>query len=86
MITTTPITQSFQFESLEIGDYLACEFHQNVHDYPNVYRFKIFKVVEVKTRTKEIILQTKNNIYFNYEMYSNGQSNLKSAVLITQKP
>jgi hypothetical protein len=85
MITTTPITQSFQFESLKKGDYLACEFHQNVHDYPKVYRFKIFQIVKVRNDTKEIILQTKNNIYFNYEMYANGQSNLKSAVLIDQK-
>jgi hypothetical protein len=74
------------FESLQKGDYLACEFHRDVHDYPRKsFRFKVFQVVEVKTRTKEIILQKKNNIYFNYGMFidpSDGASNLKSALLI----
>lgn len=74
------------FESLEKGDFLACEFHRDVHDHPKKpFRFKVFQIVEVKKRTKEIILQNKNNLYFNYGMFidpSDGASNLKSAVLI----
>jgi hypothetical protein len=74
------------FESVKKGDFLACEFGRDVHDYPRKsFRFKVFQVVEVKTRTKEIILQKKNNIYFNYGMFidpSDGASNLKSALLI----
>ena len=74
------------FESLKPGDFLACEFHREVKDHPRQpFKFRVFQIAEVKTRTKEIILQRKNNLYFNYGMFidpSDGASNLKSAVLI----
>lgn len=82
MIKTVEITKSFDFETLKKGDNIACEFHRDLHDYPKKYRFKVFQIVKVRTDTKEIILQTKNNLFFNYEMFANGESNLKSAVLI----
>ena len=49
------------------------------------FKFKVFEIVEVKIRTKEIILQKKNNLYFNYGMFIDdwdGGSNLKSAILL----
>jgi hypothetical protein len=70
------------FEELKKNDFVACEFHRDVHDYPKQYRFKVFKIVNVRTDTKEVILQTKNNIYINYKMFVNGDGNLKSAFLI----
>lgn len=70
------------FESLKPGDFVACEFHRDVHDYPKQYRFKVYPIEKVRTDTKEVILQRMNNIYFNYETFVNGGSNLKSAVLI----
>ena len=86
MIHTKELKTIEDFELLKKGDSLACEFHRDVHDYPRKsFRFKVFEIVEVKTRTKEIILQTKNNLYFNYGMFvdpSDGSSNLKSATLI----
>ncbi len=83
MIYTKVLKKIEDFENLNIGDDIACEFHRNVHDHPTTYRFKVFKIVEIKKHTKEIILQKKNNIYFNYEMFINGESNLSNAVLIT---
>jgi len=82
MIKTIEITKSFDFETLKKGDYLACEFHRDLHDYPKKYRFKVFEIVKVRIDTKEIILQTKNNLFFNYEMFIKGEGNLKSAILI----
>lgn len=86
MIQTKELKTLEDFESLQKGDTLACQFHRDVHDHPRKsFRFKAFEIVEVKTRTKEIILQTKNNIYFNYGMFidpSDGISNLKSAFLV----
>jgi len=82
MINVKPLTKIEDFESLKPGDFVACEFHRDIHDYPKTYRFKVFPIVKVKTDDKEVILQTKNNIYFNYEMYVNGESNLKNAILI----
>lgn len=84
MITNKELKTINDFESLKKGDYLACEFHRDIHDYPKKYRFKVFSIVKVKLHTKEIILQTKNNVYFNYEMFVNGESNLKNALLIKQ--
>ena len=83
MINTKELKTIEDFESLKKRDTLGCEFHRDMHDYPKQYRFKVFPIVKVRTDTKEVILQTKNNIYFNYKMFVDGESNLKSAVLIT---
>lgn len=80
MIQGKDLREIQDFESLKKGDYVACEFHRDIHDHPKKYRFKIFPIVKVRTDTKEVILQTKNNIYFNYQMFVDGESNLKSAV------
>jgi len=84
MICGNNLTTKQDFENLKKGDFIACEFHRDVHDHPRKsFRFKVFEIVEVKIRTTEIILQTKNNLYFNYGMFidpSIGQSNLKSAM------
>jgi len=86
MIQCQELKTVADFEGLQKGDTIACEFHRDVHDFPRKsFRFKVFEIVEVKRRTKEIILQTKNNLYFNYGMFidpSDGESNLKSAVLL----
>jgi hypothetical protein len=86
MITVKKLETEEDFASLQKGDILACEFHRDVHDGPRIkFRFNTFKIAEVKTRTKEIVLQKKNNIYFNYGMFidpSDGVSNLKSALLL----
>lgn len=83
MINYKPLRKESDFIELKKGDIVACEFHQNVHDYPKKpYRFGVFTVVENKASHTEIILQTKNNIYFNYKMYLNGESNLKNISLI----
>lgn len=70
------------FENLKKGDLVACEFHRDIHDYPKKYRFNVFPIVKVKIDTNEVILQTKNNVYFNYKMFVNGESNLLSATLL----
>lgn len=86
MITIKQLKTLYDFESLNKGDIIACEFHREVQDHPRKpFRFKVFEIVEVKIRTKEIVLQKKNNLYFNYGMFidpSDGKSNLKSAVLL----
>jgi len=84
MITTKPLTSIEDFKGLEKGDIVACEFYRNIHDHPKApYRFGVFTIALNKTEAKEIILQVKNNIYFNYEMYCNGESNLKNIILIS---
>jgi len=85
MIQTKELKTISDFESLKKGDVIACEFHRDMEDYPKKFRFKVFEIVENKSRTKEIILQKKNNLYFNYGMFldpSDGASNLKNAVLL----
>lgn len=69
MITTKPLTKIEDFENLKKGDWVACEFYRDVHDYPKQYRFNVFQIVEVKE--DEIILTKKTNVYFNFRMYVN---------------
>lgn len=82
MITIKELKTLEDFENLQKGDFLACEFHRDIYDCPKEYRFKVFAIALIKKQTKEVILQTKNNVYFNYRMFLNGQSNLKQAILI----
>jgi len=89
MIVTKELKTLEDFEALKKGDTIACEFKRNVHDDKKTYRFKVFEIYDVLPRTKEIVLQKKNNIYFNYGMFidpSDGASNLESAILIGASP
>ena len=85
MIIQKGLTTIEDFENLKRGDKLACEFYRNMHDYPKKpYRFNIFSIAKVRKDTKEVILQVKNNLYFNYEFFVNGKKgNLKQAILIS---
>lgn len=84
MIKSKELKTIKDFECLQKGDFVACEFHRDVQDYPKKsFRFKVFEIFDVNTRSKEIVLQKKNNLYFNYGMFidpSDGVSNLKSAI------
>jgi hypothetical protein len=84
MIHTKELKTKEDYEALKKGDVIACEFNRDMHDYPKKsFRFKVFEISEAKHRTNEIIVQKKNNLYFNYDMFLSGESNLKSAVLIS---
>lgn len=86
MIQVKELKTSEDFINLKKGDIVACEFHRDVNDYPKKYRFNVFKVVENKESYCEIILQKKNNIYFNWKLFLNeieGESNIKSIVLLS---
>lgn len=72
------------FENLKKGDIVVCEFHRDNYKGNKRTRFNTYEIVENKKRTHEIILQHKNNVYFNYMMYLNGASNLKDIALITK--
>ena len=85
MIETNQIKTMEDFESLKKGDTVAVEFNKNIHDYPKKpYRFGIFKIFLNKRDTKELILQKKNNIYFNYKMFVKGESICNEVLLIKQ--
>lgn len=55
------------FVNLKKGDFVACAFYRNIPFYGT--RFRTFEIHENKEQHKEIILERKNNIYFNYEMF-----------------
>lgn len=80
MIQVTELKTIADFEALKKGDYVACEFHRDV--YPKKIRFGVFKIALNRADTKEIILDKKDNVYFNYHMFVRGESNLKSAQII----
>lgn len=80
MIQGKSLIKLEDFEALKKGDYIACEFHRDV--YPKKIRFGVFEIAMNKSNTTEIILNKKDNIYFNYKMFVEGESNLKSATLI----
>ena len=85
MIQTKDIETIEDFKQLKKGDLVAVEWKRDMYFGNKESRFGTYKVVENKERTMEIILQAKNNVYFNYSMFLNpeiGISNLKSIVLL----
>ena len=85
MIKTKELKTIDDFKSIKKGDIVACEFKLDISDYPKKYRFNVFKVYDNLLDMNELILQKKNNVYFNYQMFCNGESILKSAILITNE-
>lgn len=79
---TKELTTLEDFENIKKWDFLACEFHRNIPFYRT--RFRVFEVFQNKEVHNEIILERKNNIYFNFKMFIDWGSNLKSAMLISE--
>lgn len=85
MIQVKDIETLEDFQRLKKGDLVAVEWKRDMYFGNKEKRFGTYEVFENKERTTEIILQTKNNVYFNYSMFLNpeiGISNLKSIVLL----
>ena len=85
MIQVKDIKTLEDFQRLKKGDLVAVEWKRDMYFGNKEKRFGTYEVVENKERTTEIILQTKNNVYFNYSMFLNpeiGISNLKNIVLL----
>lgn len=77
------LTTIEEFENLKQGDIVVVEYDEK-QPYWNkkMQGIKSYNIHSVKTRQKELILQIKNNHYFNYEMYLNGTSVVKNAYII----
>jgi len=88
MITYTALTTIEDFENIITGDFLAVEWHRDSYIGNKKCRFAVYQVHENlkhSTGYTEIVLQKKNNVYFNYKMFLNpelGISNAKNVVLI----
>lgn len=85
MIQVKDIETLEDFQRLKKGDIVAVEWKRDMYFGNKQKRFGTYEIVENKERTNEIILQVKNNVYFNYNMFLNpeiGISNLKSIVLL----
>ncbi len=81
MIECKELKTAEDFESLEKGDFVACEFHRDIHDHPKKYRFRVFQIVKVKTddaikfmqlgfNQTESVKMAKETILNNYKIFS----------------
>lgn len=79
------LTTIEEFENLKPGDIVVVEYDEK-QPYWNreMQGIKSYNIHSVKTRQKELILQIKNNHYFNYEMYLKGTSVVKNASIVLQ--
>ncbi len=86
MIQTKDIEKLEDFKRLKKGDIVAVEWRRNCRVGKEETRFATYTIVENKERTTEIVLQIKGNVYFNYTMFLNpeteGYSNCKAITLI----
>lgn len=93
MITTKMLETVEDFQAVKKGDILAVEWHRDSHKGDKRTRFAAYEVVENhyndgKHNNNEIILQIKNNVYFNFALFCgivDGRSNAKSVMLIKQE-
>lgn len=75
------------FAEVEKGDFLAVKWKRDSYINNKRTRFAVYQVYENKKRTEEIILQRKNNVYFNYKLFCNpalGISNAEEVLLIKE--
>ena len=85
MITTKELKTLADFESVKRGDFLAVEWHRDSYIGNERTRFAVYQVAEVHEWGGEVILQKKNNVYFNYRLIlgiEDGQSNAKNVTLV----
>jgi hypothetical protein len=82
MIEFKQLTEESDFKALSKGDIVVCEWHRDSYKGKNRTRFATYDVVD-NTDLKEIILQKQMNVYFNYEMFLSGESNLRSIAKLT---
>jgi len=93
MVITKKLKTTSDFEQIKKGDILAVEWHRDSYIGNKRTRFAVYTVYENhnndgKYDKEEIILQLKNNVYFNYKLFLDptmGSSNAKSVVLISTK-
>ena len=84
MISINQIKTLDDFKRLKKGDWVACEFKRNTWCKNERTDFGLYKIYLVKPESSEIILQKKNNVYFNYSMFLSKTevSNLSSIILL----
>ena len=86
MIRTRFITTEKDFKDLKKGDIVAVEWKRDSYVGNKKTRFATYTIYENRDSEKEIILQFKNNVYFNYSMFlepqKHGISNCKSVMLL----
>ena len=93
MITTKMLETIEDFQAVKKGDTLAVEWHRDSYKGNKRTRFATYEVAENhyndgKYNKNEIILQIKNNVYFNFALFcgtEDGYSNAKSVMLIKQE-
>ncbi len=85
MITFKELITEEDFESLKPGDFVACEFNQDIRHGIYTYRFNVFKVASVKKFSKIFFVESKPNMFFNYRtcVKKHPDSTLKKAILIS---
>jgi hypothetical protein len=85
MIEVKDLKTVEDFENLKKGDIVIVEWKRDSYKNNSRTRFASYEIFLNKKESHEIILQKKNNVYFNYEMFLNpeiGISNIKYIKLI----
>ena len=87
MIQTKNIETLDEFKRLKMNDCVICEFKRDTYVGNKKTRFGTYQIYAVKHDQNEIILQLKNNVYFNYKMFLSPTevSNLKSIMLVESR-
>ena len=78
-----------QFRSLKEGDELLVSWNQEGEKWNKEMEgnkiYKILKIQKANTKSKypdEIILKTKGNIFFNFDLFLNGESKILSGAYL----
>ena len=71
-------------KKLKAGDMIIVKWSNNwvKHTRKSLKKKKAYNIEEIRDYNKEIICNRKNNYYFNYEMFLNGESSAEDVFLI----
>lgn len=77
------------FKSVKKGDFLAVEWKLDNYIGNKKTRFAVYQVYENLNDQEypmpEIVLQKKNNVYFNYEMFCSNEGSVAKSVMLIQQ-
>ena len=68
-------TELKDFQTLKKGDLVVVEWRWDSFKGNKRTKFAAYNIIENKSQETEIILQRKNNVYFNYSMFLNPEVN-----------
>lgn len=84
MLKLRLLTKKEEFENLKKKQLIIVKWKEGSSEYVKGNGVREYRIVDINNRN-EIILQKRGNIYFDYTMYLNKESNIKEVYRVVEE-